>query len=253
MNKSLLAAAVVACLLTGTTVAHLAAQNPGAPGGAGFGARPGAVNGTPPSVAVVDIETIFKNLNGFKQQMDGMQREVKEAEDKLNKDRLQINKLIEDLKASQLKPNSPEFRAKETVIAQKQADFQVRKQLQTRDLMEREASVYYKNYQEINEAIRYYAESRGITLVLRYSSNPVDPTDRESVFRELSKPVVYQHSSDITQVIIEELNRRNVAAGAGTPGGPSRGAPPSNVGPGGYPGGASGPGAGGPPRSQPYR
>jgi Skp family chaperone for outer membrane proteins len=221
-----LAAAILAILVAVSGVARLAAQ---APAG-----RP--ATGPTSTVAVVDIAQIYKGMNSFKAQMEMMSKEVKAAEDKLNAERLQLNRMVEKLK--ELRPGTPDFKRLEQDIAQKQADFQVRGNLHKRDFMEKEAAIYYKTYQEINEVIRQYSESRGITLVLRFSNDQVDPTDRDSVFRELTKAVVYQHSSDISQIILDEMNRRSGPSGTGPTGNNPTAQPRGPMGPGGVQPGA---------------
>ena len=129
------------------------------------------------------------------------------TEDSLNKERMIVQKMMERLK--DYKPGSPEFKKLEEDVAQKQADFTVKAQIQKREFQEREASLYFKTIQEINDSVKHYSESKGISLVMKFNGDPVDPNDRDSVMRELNKPIMFHRGIDITPIILEDLNRGN--------------------------------------------
>ncbi len=164
--------------------------------------------------------------------MDALGKDIRATEDTLNKERSGIQKLMERLK--DYKPGTEDFKKLEEVIAQKQADFSVKAQIQKREFQDREAALYYKTLQEINEAVKYFAEQKGIGLVMKFNSEPMDPSDRDSVMRELNKPVMFQSGINITDIILAELNRgatpvpgsnKNSNGGVASP----QGGPPSGV------------------------
>ena len=78
-------------------------------------------------------------------------------------------------------------------------------------ILERETQIYYNVFQEINYEVRNFADRHGISLVLRYNSEPVDTSNPQSVRAEINKSVVYQRNIDITDSVLNELNRRAVA------------------------------------------
>lgn len=220
MKTSLIVATVVASLVALSIVPQLGAQNgmpPRASANPGHGAMP---------VALIDIGYIFKNNIRFKNAMDVLGKDIRATEDVLNKERMVIQKMMERLK--DYKPSTPDFKHLEEDIAQKQADFQVKAQIQKREFQEREAALYFKTIQEINDAVKLYAESNQIGLVMKFNGDPIDSADRESVMRELNKPVMYYNRGiDITPFILTELNRGavpnpgadTVRGGGGTGGG----------------------------------
>lgn len=227
MKTSLIVATVVAFLVALSIVPRLGAQpgmQPRAPLGAGHAGMP---------MALIDIGYIFKNHVRFKNAMDMLGKDIRATEDVLNKERVTIQKMMERLK--DYKPGTPDFKKLEEDIAQKQADFQVKAQIQKREFTEREAALYFKTIQEINESVKAYAESNQIGLVMKFNGDPMESTDRESVMRELNKPVMYYNRSiDITPIILSELNRGAVPT-AGTVQGGGAGPSKSSFGPGGYP------------------
>jgi Skp family chaperone for outer membrane proteins len=193
-------AALVASVMAVLAIGDLHAQQ-----------RPAAAPVTGGS-AVVDISYIFKYHARFKTMMDGMKKEVEAAEGSFKKERDRIAAKSEQLK--NFKPGSPDFKKLEEDLTREGADFQLKVSLKKKEFMEREAKIYYTVYQEVNDEVKYYADRNGISLVLRFNGDPVDVNNRESVMREINKPIVYQHGIDITPNILDTLNQR--AAGGGT-------------------------------------
>jgi hypothetical protein len=72
--------------------------------------------------------------------------------------------------------------------------------------------VYLNVYREVSDAVAYQAQRRGMTLVLRFNGDPVDGSSRESVLRDINKPIVhYTREADITPDVLTDLNRGNVS------------------------------------------
>ncbi len=99
------------------------------------------------------------------------------------------------------------------------AAFQLKMTRLRKDFLEREAKVYYETFQEVDQAVAYYAQNMGIGLVVRFNSEAPDPNVREDILRAINKPVVYQDQINITDDVLAMLNARNgqPAAGAQPP------------------------------------
>jgi hypothetical protein len=72
--------------------------------------------------------------------------------------------------------------------------------------MDREALVYYNNYRDIEAAVAEFAQRYGIALVIRYTSEPMDPAKKETIMQGINRMVIYQSRLDITQNILGILN-----------------------------------------------
>jgi Skp family chaperone for outer membrane proteins len=203
---SLIVAAITVSLVALTVVPRLGAQ-PGAAGRPPMGSMGGGGGqGGGTSVALIDIGYIFKSHIRFKNSMDSLGKDIRATEDTLNKERTVIQKMMERLK--DYKPGTPDYKHLEEDIAQKQADFQVKAQIQKREFVEREGALYFKTIQEINEQVKYFSEKNGIGLVMKFNGDATDPNDRDSVMRELNKPVMYYSPGIvISDAILAELNR----------------------------------------------
>jgi Skp family chaperone for outer membrane proteins len=188
----LFAATVVASLLAACLASDVHAQ--GAP-------RPATG-----SVRVIDISYIFKNHVRFKQYMEQMRGEVQRAEETLKGERDRIAAIMEQQKS--LKPNTPEYTQLGDRIIDEQTEFSKTAAKQKAEFLDREAKIYFMVYSEINRMVESYAKAMNVSLVLRYNSEPVDQTDRQSVLKAINRPIVHLGPNmDITQEILTELNR----------------------------------------------
>ena len=170
-------------------------------------------------VAVVDVGYIFKNHARFKTAMDKMRDEVMQAENGLKAERDRINGLMEQIKGFNV--GTPEFKKLEAEIAKAQGDSNVTAQLQKKDFMDREAQVYNQVYQEIEKAVEQFARQHRIAAVFRFDGEPSDSSNRDSILREITQPIVYlEPGIDITPDVLKMLNGTAVAtqpAAAGQP------------------------------------
>lgn len=181
--------------------------------GQGVG-RPAAPMQVAPSIALIDVNYIFKNHARFKQMMANMKADVEQAEGRMKQQNDQIRQWVEQLKNS--KPGDQGYKELEEAIAKARADMQVQMSLQRKEFLSREAKIYHTVYQEIEQVVRYYAAQNGIVAVLRFNGDPVDPDDPEAILRDLNKPVVWHADGlDISNLVLETLNRS--AAQTATP------------------------------------
>lgn len=158
-------------------------------------------------VVVVDLNKVFEQHPTFKQQIDQIKASVQASEaDFMNRGK-QMEARVKQLQA--LKSNTDQYKQLESEIARSQAKTQTDMALKRKDFLEQEARVYYDVYQQVKQEIKVFAESNRIGLVLRYSSEKIDPSNRQSVMQGVNQPIVYnQGGLDITQYIVERLHRR---------------------------------------------
>lgn len=157
-------------------------------------------------VAVIDINFIFKNHERFKQTMDGIKQEIETFEAYLREERNKVTTKTEQLQ--NLPAGSPQYKQLEEQIATMHTSLGLETGRKRKEILEREAKVYYNSYQEIEEAVAQFADQYGIGLVMRFNSEPMDATKRESVLQGINRAVVFQRSLNITTAIIEKLNHQ---------------------------------------------
>lgn len=163
-------------------------------------ARPGT------NVAVIDINFIFKNHQRFKQTMDGIKSEIETFEAYLREERNKVTAKTEQLQT--LPAGSPQYKQLEEQIATMHTQLGLETGRKRKEILEREAKVYYNSYQEIEDRVAKFARAYGIDLVMRFNSEPMDATKRESVLQGINRAVVYQNALNITNAIIDDLNRQ---------------------------------------------
>ena len=163
--------------------------------------------------AVVDINYIFKNHQKFRTAMDGMKADFEATDAELKAEQQKIVQAEQQKQA--YKPGTPEYDQIDNQVVNMKAGLQVKVTQKRKALVEREAEIYYQTYLEVNQAIKSYAEYKGLGLVLRFNGDDADPANRESILRSINKAVHYQDSIDITPEVLAMLNRTQQAAAPG--------------------------------------
>jgi len=156
-------------------------------------------------VAIVDVGAIFKQhplfagqLETLKAQADGFKAQAVQAQQALAQSAQALQ---------ELKPDSDDFKAKQTALAKNAAAMQVEQNGLMQKLMEKEATLHFETYQQINALISQYCDDRGIQLVLRYNNQEMDLAKPGSVMQRVNSSVVYYDpSNDITQAIVGQLS-----------------------------------------------
>ncbi len=174
----------------------------------------GQTSGT--AVAVIDVPYIFKNHVRFQQQIEDIKKDIDAYKEVVTQQQTQLR--TETEKLNQFKPGTREYKDVEENIARMRVEFQLDSAKRQKDFMEREAKIYFNVYKEIEAAVAEFAGRNRIGLVLRYSAEDMDPTKRESIMQGINRMVIYQNRLNITDIILDTLNRGTpAAAAAGTP------------------------------------
>lgn len=198
MKTTLCSAALAAALLT-----------------CGLAASPsfGQTGGT--AVAVIDIPYIYKNHVRFNQQIEDIKKDIDAYKEIVTQQQAQLR--AETDKLNQFKPGAKEYKDVEESIARMRVNFQLDSAKRQKEFMEQEAKIYFNVYKEIEAAVADFAGRNRIGLVLRYSVDDMDPAKRESIMQGINRIVIYQNRLNITDLILDTLNRGTPQAAPGTP------------------------------------
>lgn len=170
----------------------------------GFVAPPvNAQTGT--NVAVIDIPYIFKNFTRFTQAIDDIKKDIDEYKNVVKSQQDQLR--VEAQKMELYKPGTKEYRDQEEKITQMRIQFQLESNKRQKEFMEREGQAYYTAYREVERVVAEFAQRNRIGLVLRFSAEDMDPNHRDSIMQGINQIVVYQDRLNITEMILEQLNR----------------------------------------------
>lgn len=163
-------------------------------------------SGAPVPIVVVDLSKVFEQHPTFKAEMERIKTSVKTAEAGFQNQGEQIKAAVARLKT--LQPSSSDFKQLEADTARRQGQVQADMALKRKEFLEQEAQAYYNTYQQVKQEIKVFAESNRIGLVLRYSSEQIDPSNRQSVMQGVNQPIVYnQGGLDITKYIVDRITR----------------------------------------------
>ena len=167
----------------------------------------------PTSAAVIDIPYIFKNHIRFQQAINDIKKDIDAYQEVLKQEQQKIR--VEAEKASQFKAGTQEYKQIEERVARMRVEGQLEAAKRQKDFMEREARAYFTAYKDVEAAVQEFAARNRVTLVLRYSGEDMDPTKRESIMQGINRFVVYQDRLNITEMVLEMVNR---GTPSGTPG-----------------------------------
>lgn len=167
--------------------------------------NPAGINAPKYGIAVVDINYIFKKDARFLASMEAIQKDMMGVNESLNSRRTEIAKAEQEKETFNV--GSPEFKQRDEAVAEMKAQFQLDVNKQRRDILEREAKVYYETYTRVTQAIGYYAKQKNIALVMRFIGEEPDPNRREEIIASINKDVHFQNQIDITPDVLAMLNQ----------------------------------------------
>ncbi len=185
------------------------AANAGIPAGGGAVNAPAANRGGTPSVVVIDIGEVFKQHAGFNQQLNQLKEEIKSLDAYYQGEQKKMASQREKL--GTYNAGTPEYKKLEEEVARMASDLQVEMALKQKNIAEQEAKVYFNTYKEIYKQVEVFADSYGITLVLRHNNVQMDPQKRDTVLQGVNRAIVFQRNLDITDEVVKRVN-----AGAAT-------------------------------------
>ena len=190
-RKNIAAILISTCLLGVTSIATAQQQQQQA---------------APVPIVVVDLSKVFEQHPTFKTRMEQIKAQVKTTEAGFQQQGEALKKRVQQLQT--LKPSTAEYKTLEAEIARKQGRIQADLALKRKEFLSLEAKEYFETYNQVKREIQAFSEANRIGLVLRYSSEKMDPTNRQSVMQGVNQPIVYnQGNLDITRFVVDRLVR----------------------------------------------
>lgn len=161
---------------------------------------------SPHRVAVVDVAYIFKNHAGIKAEVTRVETDLKNYDAELKTKREALKAAAEQLK--QFKVGSPDYAAQEEKVAGMESMLRLDMARKRKELADKEAKIYFDNYQRIAAGVKLLAQYHKINLVLRYNSEDMNVENGDTVIRGVMKNIVYHDESlDMTKGVMQYLDR----------------------------------------------
>jgi Skp family chaperone for outer membrane proteins len=168
------------------------------------------------AVGSVDIEKIYQKYDKLKVQQEEFSAAAMKKQQELM--RLQAEGKDEVAKLSKLTPNSVSAKKIEDHLTQLKAQIEAMREQAQRDLALRESELLAQTYKEIQAMVAALAQRKALTYVLQISNHPINASNPESVYADMSRAVVYSDPrNDLTDEVIYYLNANYKAAGGVAP------------------------------------
>ena len=165
-------------------------------------------------VAILDVAKVFKENSEFDSSMKAIKAEADRLKAKITQQQEAIKQRAQQV--TQYELGSPERNKLEAELEQEQAALRTKARQAEADLLNREARVYYETYQKMQTVVSSVAASNGISLVIRFDSEDIDPTNRGEVIKGVNRAVVYHRQLDLTRMVSSAMNGQQAQAPTGT-------------------------------------
>lgn len=155
-------------------------------------------------VAILDVAQVFKQNQEFDSQMKSIKAEAEALKGKITKEQEGIKASAQQV--TQYEVGSPNRNKMELELEQQQTALRTKARQAEANLLNREARIYYDTYQKMQSIVSSVAAQNGISLVLRFDSEKIDPTNRAEVIKGVNRAVVYHRQLDLTKMVSNAMN-----------------------------------------------
>lgn len=156
-------------------------------------------------IALLDVAKVFAEHVRFKQEMEAIKKEAEAFGQYAQGQDTRLKQLMESLEGKT--PGSLDYRKIDEEMARIRSETGVQSQLKQKEFVTREAKIFHKYYTEIQQVVADYAARNRVSLVLRWDSQTVEPTNRMSVQAAVNNSVVLQRGRDITPYVLQVVNK----------------------------------------------
>jgi len=162
---------------------------------------------------------VFEGYARFKVMREELSAEIEksDAEARVMVDKIQA--MQKEVQENGFQPGSPEYEAAEKRILDARGEFEAFRAATQRKLARRESEMFKTIYADTTSMIRKYAEFADYTVVIRFDSKDIeDDTPPAEAVQRMNKQVVYHRGeNDITEVVLQSLNKQYESSQTGTP------------------------------------
>lgn len=162
-------------------------------------------------VAILDVAKVFKENASFGDEMRKLKAEADQLKYEIAKEQDRIKTEVMKLRDMEAGPKRNRMEAD---LEQQHTRLRTTARQTESELLSREARVYFDTYREMQAVVEALTKEYGLSLVLRFDSEKIDPNNQKSVQKGLNRAVVYHSKLDLTKMVSQQLNERMAAAPA---------------------------------------
>ncbi|MEL7498496.1 MAG: OmpH family outer membrane protein [Planctomycetota bacterium] len=163
-------------------------------------------------VAILDVAKVFKNNPSFEAQMKAIRDDADRLKASITQQQEQIKNDAQEL--TKYGVGTPERNQLEAQLEQRQTSLRTQARQSETQLLNREARIYFDTYQQMQTVVESIAQQYGLSLVLRFDSEAIDPTNRNEVIKGVNRAVVFHRKLDLTTMVTDQLNARMAKGGS---------------------------------------
>ena len=164
------------------------------------------------SIATIDLEAVIRGYEKAKFQIDQLKAEGIAKAAQLQAIVSEAKQLVKEMET--LQAGSKDFKEREAKLTEMKAKLTSGDETLKREQQARYVEILSNSYKEAQAMTQFYAESRGITCVLKNNSEPFKATDPESAMAAMSQPVMYVDANlDISRHVLYNLNQKYIRDG----------------------------------------
>jgi Skp family chaperone for outer membrane proteins len=161
-------------------------------------------------VAILDVAKVFKQNRAFDAKVKAIKAEADQLKQQITQEQDRIKAAAADLRNM---PAGEDRNNREYQLEQQLTKLRTQTRQQEAALLNREARVYFETYNEMQSVVSTMATEYGLSLVLRFDSEEIDPNNRSEVIKGVNRAVVFHRKLDLTSLVSDALNTRMAAAG----------------------------------------
>lgn len=173
---------------------------------------------SPHRVGLVDMAEVFQGYKKFEDLRSELQAEIEksDAEAKLMVERMQ--KMQQEMVESKLAPGSIQYEQGEKALLDLKGEFEAFRAATQRKLARRESEMFKVIYSDTTKMVEKYAKFAKFTVVIRFDRKDInDETAPNEALQWMNKQVVYYRTDDdITNVVLDTLNKQYESSGKTT-------------------------------------
>ena len=189
-----------------------------------WGQAPKSSASIPHKIGLIDMAEVFNEYKKFKLLREGLKADVAASDEERKKRAIPIKTLQDQLKSGTVSQDSPDYVRLEKQLIGLSADYESFRKSEQRKFMRQETQIFKTIYLEVTDAVRLYTHYNDYTLIIRYSRKSLDEAKKPNeVLQHMNQLVVSsRNEDDITDPVLDYLNRKYSSASGNRPSQPKR-------------------------------
>ena len=162
----------------------------------------------PHRIGLIDMAHVFMEYKKFKVFRESIKQEIDRSQQQAELMQKRLLGIQQEMKM--LKPESPEYAAREKELIREKNAYDIFRQETQREFLKKESKLYKTIYLDVASTVKKYAEIYHYTLIIRFNRKSIsDAENSQEILASMNRQIVYhQRRDDITVPVLKYLNER---------------------------------------------